>query len=84
MSTDTDDEWGGTFSGGTAGYDGDVGTVRKLLFVLLPEYRFNIQDSNQWKHWTQVNDARAVRFATGIDLPHAFDSLQSLVFCCNC
>ena len=84
MSTDTDDEWRGSFSGGTAGYDGDVGSVRKFLFAVLPEYRFDIHDSNQWKHWIQQNDASAVKFAPRIDLLNAFDSLQSLVFTCNC
>jgi hypothetical protein len=84
MSTDTDDEWRGSFSGGTAGYDGEVGSVTKFLFAVLPEYRFDIRDSNQWKHWIQQNDARALKFAPGIDLLHAFDSLQNLVFSCNC
>jgi hypothetical protein len=84
MSTDTDDEWRGSFSGGTAGYDGDVGSVRKFLFAVLPEYRFEIHDSNQWKHWIQQNDATVLKFGPRIDLLHAFDSLQSLVFSCNC
>jgi hypothetical protein len=84
MSTDTDDEWRGAFSGGTTGYDGEVGSVRQLLFAVLPEYRFDIHDANQWKHWIQRNDASAVKFAPRIDLLHAFDSLQTLVFSCNC
>lgn len=82
-SSDSGDEWEGSFTGGEAGYDGNSGTD-KLLFAMGPHYHFDIHDKNQVKHWVQDAGPADVIYGNGISVAQAFQRLGAIVFYCGC
>lgn len=83
-STDSGDEWDGTFSGGTNGYDGTLPTVDRFLFAVLPSFHFDIHDANATKHWLQGFGPHGNSYAAGIGPFETFQRLGSVVFYCGC
>ena len=83
-STDSGDEWDGAFSGGQAGYDGELPTVHLFLFAVLPSFHFDIHDANTVKHWLQGFAPDSNTYASGIGPFQTFQRLGSVVFYCGC
>lgn len=83
-STDSGDEWDGSFTGGETGYDGSAGTLDKFLFALSPKYHFDIHDSGQTKHWVQDEGPDKVDYRNGVTPSQAYQLLGEMVFYCGC